>query len=636
MDDVFSDSAIERSWAGAWMFLVLALGLLLLLSVGAVALYEFTHLDRIYHGVTVAAIPLGGLTIDEASTAIADALTPYPGKPITLRADERLWLLSPSDLGVSVDAREAALRAYEVGRAKIQTVTPWAALRSDLVDQWNALRHGHPVNPSIYYDENSLAYALKRVAREVDLPPKEGALTITGLEVFGTAGVSGQQVDVATTHARLIDLLRRGEGGTVDLVTQERPAVVTSVETVVASATALLAEPLLLTAQTLDGVQRFSVDRGTLRDWLILSPALGADGTVDLAVSLDREAVAGYLAEIAASLDRRAHDARLDYDPVSNQVIVLSTSQPGQLLAGDSGLAALESALLGDEVSRDIGLPVTRLEPKVDSTRIDEMGIVELVSQGTTYFRGSSRDRVHNIVTAAEKFNGVVIPPEEEFSFNAHVGDVTAANGFADSLIIWGDRTAVGIGGGVCQVSTTAFRAAFFGGFPIAERWAHGYIVSWYGEPGLDATIYTPDVDFRFRNDTGHYLLIKPEVDTAQGSITFYFYGTRPDRTVETAPAEVSNVREPEKPLYQEDDSLPTGVIKQVDWAKEGKDVVIKRRVVDVDGSVDEQAFESHYQPWRAVFLYGPGAKLPPDALSEPNQDLAPTPEPTPDGTSSP
>ena len=142
---------------------------------------------------------------------------------------------------------------------------------------------------------------------------------------------------------------------------------------------------------------------------------------------------------------------------------------------------------------------------------------MELVSEGTTNFKGSPAERVHNVVNAASKFGHVVVAPEEEFSFNRNVGDVNSANGFIDALVIAGDRTAVGIGGGVCQVSTTAFRAAFLGGFPIVERWAHGYVVGWYGKPGLDASIFTPNVDFRFKNDTGHFILIQSTWNEAKG-----------------------------------------------------------------------------------------------------------------------
>ena len=147
----------------------------------------------------------------------------------------------------------------------------------------------------------------------------------------------------------------------------------------------------------------------------------------------------------------------------------------------------------------------------------------------------------------------MVVAPGEEFSFNKNVGDVNAANGFIDALVIAGDRTAVGIGGGVCQVSTTAFRAAFWGGFPIVERWAHGYVVGWYGKPGMDASIFTPNVDFRFKNDTGHFILVKSSWNEAKGTITFSIYGTKPDRTVEISDPVISNRQPAPAPSYQED-----------------------------------------------------------------------------------
>lgn len=238
---------------------------------------------------------------------------------------------------------------------------------------------------------------------------------------------------------------------------------------------------------------------------------------------------------------------------------------------------------------------------------------MEQVSEGTTYFAGSSAERRRNIVNTVEKFRGVVIPPGEEFSFYKVVGDVTLANGFVDALVIVGDRTEMGVGGGVCQVSTTVFRAAFWAGVPVLERYAHGYVVGWYGEPGMDASIFTPDADFRFLNDTGHYLLIQPDIDLKKGRLTFHVYGAK-NRSVEAKKGVVTNVRPAPAPLYREDATLPTGAIKQVDWAVEGKDVTVKRTITYSDGRVKEDQFVSRYRPWQAVYLYGPGTTLPPEA----------------------
>ncbi|MCX7707737.1 MAG: VanW family protein, partial [Anaerolineae bacterium] len=179
-----------------------------------------------------------------------------------------------------------------------------------------------------------------------------------------------------------------------------------------------------------------------------------------------------------------------------------------------------------------------------------------------------------------------------------------------------GDRTEVGVGGGVCQVSTTVYRAAFWAGFPILERYPHGYVVGWYGEPGWDASIFTPEADFRFLNDTGHYILLQPEIDLKKGRLTFYVYGTR-TRTVEAEKGVITNRRPAPEPIYREDPNLPAGTIKQVDWAKEGMDVTVKRIIRYDDGRVKEEKIVSRYRPWQAVFLYGPGTQLPAGAKTQ-------------------
>lgn len=624
-----SPPAVRPRW-GIWLFFLLALGLLALAVVAGVAAYQWRYSDRVFPGVSVAGIPLDGLTLDEAAAAIRDGLTPYPAPPITVHYGERSWAFTAADLGVDVDAGPTAAAAYAVGRQGVfsgSLAETWAGLRDDLLAQWAALSDGVTLAPMLKYDQGRLALALKRIAQEVDLPPQEGALSIVGLEVSGTPGRAGRQVDIAAARTAMTELVMAGQGGEVQLTVQERPPAVLDVTPAVAKATTLMNSSLLLTADGLDGVQHFAVDQATLRSWLTLNPLPAGQGQVDLGVQLDEAELTAFIQGIAELLNRPMYDALLDFDRKTGQVVVLQPSQPGQALDVGAAVRGIQASI-GAQVAPaadggdapaviEMTLPLTVLAPKVDSNKIDEMGIVEQVSEGTTYFRGSTAERVQNIVVAAEKFIGTVIPPGEEFSFNRIVGDVTAANGFVDSLIIRGDRTETGVGGGVCQVSTTAFRAAFWGGFPIIERWPHSYVVSWYGEPGMDASIFTPDVDFRFRNDTGHYLLVQPEVDTAKGRMTFYIYGTKPKRTIEMAPLEITNRRPAPAPIYQEDKTLAQGVIKQVDWATNGLDVTVKRIVRTEDGKERTDKFISRYRPWQAVFLYGPGTALPPEAAAE-------------------
>jgi vancomycin resistance protein YoaR len=600
-------STPRRSRRGFWLFLIVLLEIVILAAVGVIVSYQYRYAGRIYDGVTVAGIPVAGMTEAEAARVIREEMTPYPGAPVILRFQDRTWVVGPEDLGVEVDAAATAKLAFAVGRQGAGAFLD--GLRADLTEQADTLARGRAVKPVLRYDDSKIDSVLQRLAGEINLAPREATLTINGLDISSAPGLDGRELETEPARELLTVLARNGAGGVVDLTAQQKPPAIRSTEAAAEQARETLSKPVMLTAEGLNGKQVFAIDRAMMADWLTFTPAPAGDGAVKLDLAVDRARIEAYLTEIAKTIDLPVYDARLDFDPETNQVVVLNPSTAGQKLDLEAATAMIEDALLTGK--RDLTLPVTALFPKVDSNKIAEMGITELVSAATTYFKGSSKERVHNIVTAAEKFRGVVIPPGEQFSFNQNVGDVSAANGFVDSLIISGDRTELGVGGGVCQVSTTAFQAAFWGGFPILERYPHSYAVSWYNPPGLDATIFTPTADFRFRNDSGSYLLIRPEVDAAKGQVTFYIYGTK-DRTAEMiGKPEVSNVRPAPPPVYEESKTLAEGQIKQVDWAKEGKDVTVRRRITFNDGNVKEDKFVSKYQPWRSVYLYGPGTQVP-------------------------
>lgn len=616
----------KRPGLGLLFAVFSTVGLLTLAAVSVLAWYQWRYNDKIYPGVSAAGVPLGGLTVEQAAAAVTDALSPYPGAEITLRFGDQAWALTPDALGVAVDGSATAAQAYAVGRhglggtANSSVIDMLAGLKQDALDQWGALSDGVALAPILQYDGEAQAAVIRRIQEEVDLAPVDGAITITDTDVTGTPGRLGRAMDAASTRTRLAELVQQGRGGVIEIPWQERRPNVMSVEPALVKARAMLGRSLALNAETLDGPKQYAADAATVRQWLTLTPVLSADdGQVDLEVTLDRAQVAAWVGGIAKELDRAGKNAALDFDPKTMQVLVLSESAVGQKVDVDAGVAAIEAALAapgpvdanGAPQPQPLTLAVNTVQPKIDSNRVAEMGIVELVSEGTSAFKGSAPERVHNILNAASKFQHVVVPPGEEFSFNKNVGLVSANNGFVDGLIIAGDRTAVGIGGGVCQVSTTAFRAAFWGGFPIVERWAHGYVVGWYGKPGMDASIFTPNVDFRFKNDTPHFLLIKAFPDEKKGTLTFRIYGTKPDRTVEMAGPVISNVKPALPASYQLDSTLPAGKIKQVDWAKEGMDVVVTRTIRYGDGQVKEEKIVSKYRPWQAVYLYGPGAKVP-------------------------
>ena len=175
-------------------------------------------------------------------------------------------------------------------------------------------------------------------------------------------------------------------------------------------------------------------------------------------------------------------------------------------------------------------LPVITAPPEIRLADTNSLGINELVAAGESDFSGSSRSRITNIRVGAEKFNGVILSPNEEFSFNDNLGPVTAAEGFKPELVIKSNGTVPELGGGLCQVSTTAFRAALYGGLEITARKNHSYAVNYYAPQGTDATIYPGVVDFKFRNDTQHHLLIATHME--ENKLYFEFYGTKDDRKI--------------------------------------------------------------------------------------------------------
>src|SRR5581483_3571531 len=271
------------------------------------------------------------------------------------------------------------------------------------------------------------------------------------------------------------------------------------------------------------------------------------------------------------------------------------------------GHASPPPSPIADLRANTIPLSVAITRPQVDARDAGKMGITELIATGTSNFRGSAANRIQNIKTAQASFDGVVIPPGGTFSFIKYLSDILEANGYEDAYVIFGDRTVLGPGGGVCQVSTTMFRAAFWAGFPITERWEHAYRVGYYEPPvGLDAAVFVPSADMKFVNDTPNYILIESVIDVPNSRLSFNFYGTKPNgREVKMTDPVVSNVTPHPPTKYIDDPTLPKGQLKQIDFAVDGEDVTLYREIYQNGKLVTRQKFFSHYDPWQAVYLRG-------------------------------
>lgn len=297
----------------------------------------------------------------------------------------------------------------------------------------------------------------------------------------------------------------------------------------------------------------------------------------------------------------------------NNKVTAFQQSSDGQTLNYEKLEESVRSTIPSlltqkDKKTYTLTVPVKILLPQVSTEKANSLGIVEVIGQGTSQFVGSIPNRVHNISLASSRVNGILIAPNETFSFNKNLGDVSKYTGYKEAYVIQNGQTILGDGGGVCQVSTTLFRAILNSGLPILERHPHSYRVGYYEQkspPGLDATIFVPTEDLKFKNDTGNHILIQNVVDSQNLTITFTLYGKTDNREVQLTNPVITNQLPPPAPLYQDDPTLAKGEEKQVEHEAWGAQVTFKRTVTKGGKVIISETISSRYAPWRAVFLRG-------------------------------
>ena len=583
-------------FGGALVFLALA--------------YQFLFSGRIFPGVWVAGVDVSGKTPAQAAAELNQRLDyPIHGR-IVLRDGRDTWQATPAELGFFVDPEGSALQAYHVGRQ--------GSLVSRLYDQFVAAYQGYSLPAVIVFDQRRAQQYLLDLAKQVDRPVIEANLGLNGVDVVVRSGQAGRQVDVNATLQALTVQLQTLTDGVVPLYVKETPPVILNVDQQAALARSILSQPLTLSVpDPADGQGPWTFDPQALANMLAIERVQNGD-SAQFQVALNTDVLRGFLTNLAPSLGRQPQNARFTFNDETHQLDLIQHAVIGRTLNVDASIQAINQAL--SQGNHTVTLMFDTVNPTVgDDATADSLGIHELIAQQTSYFYGSPADRVKNIQVAAARFHGLLVAPGEVFSMGQAIGDISLDNGYAEALIIVGNRTIQGVGGGVCQVSTTLFRTAFFAGFPIVERHAHAYRVYYYEKvagnrvnpnlAGLDATVYFPLVDLKFTNDTPYWLLMETYVNPSASSITWKFYSTSDGRKVDWSTTGPTNVVPAPDPLYKENPDLPKGKIKQVDYAADGADVTVTRTVTRDGQTLYSDVFKTHYQAWRAVYEYGPGTE---------------------------
>lgn len=590
--------------------MALFLGVVIVWTLG----FQLLYAGRIFPGVSVAGVDLSGMSPSDAAVKLGQTLSyPITGK-VVFRDRDRVWVASPVQLGMVFDPSASAQAAFKVGRS--------GGLFGALAGQIHSLGSGSDVAPVIIFDQR-LAYTyLQSLAAEIDQPVAEASLHLEGTNVVATPGQAGRTLQLDATLLLLSGQLQSFRDGEVQLVVREDQPSIMDVTAQADAARQILSQPLTLVipnAQSGDAGP-WTYDVAVLANMLSVQRVSDNGGTPQVQVGLNPNALRDLLVAIQPSVDRHPQDARFYFDDASAQLVLIQSSQVGRTLDIDQSIRFINNALARGE--HTVPLQVVEAQPAVnDNATAAALGITQNIAEYTSYFYGSSAERIQNIQAAAERFHGVLVAPGEEFSMGQTLGDVSLENGFAEALIIYGGRTIKGVGGGVCQVSTTLFRTVFFAGFPINERYSHAYRVSYYEQTasgavdsnlaGLDATVYFPLVDFKFTNDSPYWLLMETYVNVEARTLTWKIYSTPDGRSVTWETSGPQNVVPAPDPLFEENTDLDKNQMKQVDWAANGADVNVTRTVWK-DGAVYFQDnFQTHYQPWQAVCQYGPGTEDP-------------------------
>ncbi len=470
-------------------------------------------------GLHVGDVDVGGLEPEDAIAKLDAIWQPYLANPVSFELDGRVWRPAAVDVGLHVDYRSLLrdVLAAQGGGGIAQRVSD----RPTSSEGALAMARFEP---------QVLRGYLAGIAQGFDQPALDAEVTLRGTDAAEVRpGQIGRVVDVEAAVQAVGDLTAPAEPGRVITLAfrEDVPAVTTDdARAVLDQVTLIAGAPLWL----MHNGRGWTVSPEAIRDAVHINQT-----DAGLSTTLDFTRFNDLFALIDDTLASEPHQTVFEYDETRDRVLAFEPGNAGQLV----DRAALEQAMARAVTTpndRAIEIPLILLNKEFDFTQ-NPLGIKDLLSSGDSIYRGSPDYRMHNIAVGAEKLNGQVVQPGETFSFLERIGPFRLSEGWVEGSIIVADKTEQGVGGGICQVSTTLFRAVLNAGLEVVERWPHLYRVRYYEMGpaliGIDATIFSPGVDLKFLNNTEHPIMLRSRVDEQLASLEFEIWGVSDGRRAE-------------------------------------------------------------------------------------------------------
>lgn len=509
--------------------------------------------NRVPYGASVAGAAVGGLSREAAERSLRQQADSFTSRELEVRVAGTTLRVSPAALGFTAEAAKT-LSLLEPG-------SPPASIEAALF--------GRNVLPVFALDARRFQDAADALFRALETPVRNATLVMTS-DPAGALGTVASRAGVGVDRGAFFSaLLARtetlsSEPITVGLVSVRPEITEQDLEPARRKWQRIAAlAPYALTA----GEFRRDVALETLREWIEFRPTKTRDGAPVVEVRLNEEKAASFFVTLAPAINKQARSAFFEFR--DGRLKEREAAESGLKLVVPETVRALERALVMGY--REVAAVTENVEPDVTLARLGALGITGFLGRGESDFSGSPQNRIHNIKTGAARFRSVLVAAGAEFSFNSILGGVDAEAGYLPELVIKHNKTIPEYGGGLCQLSTTVFRAAAQAGLPVVERQNHSFVVAYYGKPGFDATIYPGYRDFRFENDTQNPVLLQMKTEGAK--LVVDIFGAADGRSVELKGPVV----------YQQN---PDGSAR-----------ALLTRVITKDGAAKEEKFYSTYKP---------------------------------------
>lgn len=551
--------------------------------------FNLYYLHRIYPNTLLAGTEVGGKTKNETVLLLSRSIK-TPDK-LTLQAEEERFEIPLATIDFYYEFSQSFDRAFSQHRC--QGFWQLVCLKP------LSLRPSNNLPLSFVYDQEKFNHYFESILNQTLVPSVYPKVRTANSQVYVTKGTSGKAIDRGDLLQQIGTRLALADSSPITAkVDITNISLFRDQELLLYNrANKLLTKNLKLTLE----------DNSLTWQKQELLDLLNYQG------GYQTEALEAIIQKAGTTFTRKAQNPVFVF--TEGRVTEFAPAKDGIEVKNQQLKEALITALTqlenGDNLLVSLEVPVTRTPPEYSTGDVNSLGIKELLGRGVSRFIGSLPARIFNITLASSKLNGVLVKPNETVSFNALVGDATKENGFQEAYIIKEGKTELGDGGGVCQVSTTLFRAVLNSGLPVTERRAHSYRVAYYEQgfpPGIDATTYYPTTDLKFVNNTPAHLLIQTRVDKKTATLTFEIYGTSDGRVSDLTKPVVTDSTPPPEDLYIDDPTLPIGTIKQIDWKAWGAKVSFTYTVKRNTETIYQKTFKSDYQPWQAKYLRGTGA----------------------------